>query len=124
VVNLLPLTAATRGLLHAGRLSQMRAGAALVNLARGAHVPWADLQQALDSGHLAHAVLDVFEHEPLPPEHPAWLHPQVTVLPHVAALTDPRSASACVARNVKAFLAAQAGQMGEVEHWVDRQRGY
>jgi glyoxylate/hydroxypyruvate reductase A len=124
VVNLLPLTAATHGLLHAGRLAQMRPGAALVNLARGAHLPWPDLQEALNSGHVAHAVLDVFEAEPLPSDHPAWLHPQVTVLPHVAALTDPRSASECVARNVKTFLGTGLTASGEVEHRVDRQRGY
>ena len=77
-------------------------GAAVVNLARGAHVVDADLLAALDSGHLRHAVLDVFHAEPLPAGHPFWSHPRVTVLPHAAAATDPRSAAAVAAANLRA----------------------
>ena len=87
VVNLLPLTPATRGLFNATTFAQMRRGASLVNLARGGHVVDADLLAALASGQLSRAVLDVFEIEPLPAEHPYWAHPQVTLLPHVAAPT-------------------------------------
>ena len=119
VVNLLPLTAPTTGLLCASTLAQLPRGAAVVNLARGGHVVEADLLAALASGHLSHAVLDVFATEPLPSSHPFWSHPQVTVLPHVAAATDVRSAAAVVARNVQAFRAGRA-----LEHQVDRQRGY
>lgn len=119
VVNLLPLTPATRGLFNAGTLAQMRPGASLVNLARGGHVVDADLLAALDSGHLRHAVLDVFAAEPLPAEHPFWHHAQVTVLPHVAAQTDPRSAALVAADNVHAFRAGRAPS-----HLVDRTRGY
>ena len=119
VINLLPLTPATRGLLDARRLACMPRGASLVNLARGAHVVEADLLAALASGHLAHAVLDVFATEPLPNEHPFWSHPQVTVLPHVAALTDARSASAVVARNVHALREGRS-----LQHIVDRGAGY
>jgi len=119
VVNLLPLTAATRGLFDAAAFAQMPRGAALVNLARGAHVVEADLLTALASGQLGHAVLDVFEHEPLPAGHPFWSHPAVTVLPHVAAPTDPRSAALIAARNVQAWRAG-----AEPAHLVDRSRGY
>jgi glyoxylate/hydroxypyruvate reductase A len=119
LVNLLPLTPDTRGLIDATLLAQLPAGAALVNLARGAHVVDADLLAALDSGHLRHAVLDVFHSEPLPPAHPYWRHPRVTVLPHVAAATDPRSAATVVAANVRAALAGQP-----VQHRVERVRGY
>lgn len=119
VINLLPLTPQTRGLVNAGMLAALPRGASFVNLARGAHVVDADLLAALDSGHLRHAVLDVFHQEPLPPEHPFWLHPQVTVLPHVAALSDVRSAAQQVAANL-ALL-----QRGEpLLHTVDRSRGY
>jgi glyoxylate/hydroxypyruvate reductase A len=97
----------------------MRAGASLVNLARGAHVVEADLLAALERGHLHHAVLDVFAAEPLPPEHPFWRHPQVTVLPHVAAQTDPRSAARVAADNVRAVRQGRAPL-----HLVDRTRGY
>ena len=119
VVNLLPLTPATRGMFNADTFAQMRASASLVNLARGAHVVDAHLIAALDSGHLRHAVLDVFATEPLPADHPYWRHPQITVLPHVAAQTDPRSAALIAADNVRAFRAGRAPS-----HLVDRTRGY
>lgn len=119
VVNLLPLTPATRGLVDATFLAALPAGASLVNLARGAHVVDADLLAALDGGRLAHAVLDVFATEPLPPAHPYWSHPRVTVLPHVAAQTDPRSAAAVAAANLRALRDGRP-----LAHCVDRARGY
>ncbi|MBI5257110.1 MAG: glyoxylate/hydroxypyruvate reductase A [Burkholderiales bacterium] len=119
LVNLLPLTPETRGLLDARCFCAMPRGAAVVNLARGAHVVDADLLAALDSGAIGHAVLDVFSTEPLPPEHRYWSHPQVTVLPHAAAQTDLRSAARLAARNLHALAAGQP-----LQHLVDRQRGY
>lgn len=119
VLNLLPLTPHTRGLIDAGFLGRMKAGAALVNFGRGGHVVETDLLAALDAGSLAHAVLDVFAIEPLPTAHPFWQHPRVTVLPHVAALTDLRSAANVVASNLDRL---QAGQ--PLLHLVDRARGY
>jgi glyoxylate/hydroxypyruvate reductase A len=119
VVNLLPLTPETQGLFDAARFAQMPRGACLVNLARGAHVVDADLLAALASGQLQHAVLDVFATEPLPGAHPFWSHSAVTVLPHVAAPTDPRSAAPIAARNLIAWRAGRP-----VEHLVDRARGY
>ena len=119
VVNLLPLTAETRGLLNAAAFAQMPRGASLVNLARGAHVVEADLLAALATSQLNHAVLDVFATEPLPPGHPFWLHPAITVLPHVAAPTDPHSAAAVAANNV---LALREGR--PLQNLVDRTRGY
>ena len=119
LINLLPLTPDTRGLLNADLLARLPRGAALLNLARGAHLVDADLLAALASGKISHAVLDVFHSEPLPAGHPFWVHPQVTVLPHVAALTDLRSASATVAVNLQAL---QAGT--RLAHLVDRARGY
>ncbi len=119
VINLLPLTTATRGLLDARFFAALPRGAGIVNLARGAHVVDADLLAALDSGQLQHAVLDVFHTEPLPPGHAFWTHPRVTVLPHVAALTDARSAAQLVAENVKAFVEGRPPA-----HLVQRERGY
>jgi glyoxylate/hydroxypyruvate reductase len=119
VINLLPLTPATHGLFDARVFAAMRRGASFVNLARGAHVVDADLIAALDGGRVRHAVLDVFVVEPLPPAHPYWSHPQVTVLPHVAAPTDPRSAAAIVAAQVRRLRAGEP-----LRALVDRARGY
>jgi glyoxylate/hydroxypyruvate reductase len=119
VINLLPLTDATRGLFDRARLEQMRPGASLVNLARGAHVVEKDLLAALNAGRLAHAVLDVFDAEPLPPTHVFWFHPHVTLWPHAAAQTDLRSAAAVVAANVEAVRRGATPS-----HLVDRARGY
>jgi glyoxylate/hydroxypyruvate reductase A len=119
VINLLPLTAATHGLLDARFFAALPRGAGLVNLARGAHVVDADLLAALDRGHLAHAVLDVFHTEPLPSDHRYWSHPNVTLLPHVAAQTDPSSASQVVAANVRSLLEGRP-----LAHLVQRERGY
>jgi glyoxylate/hydroxypyruvate reductase A len=119
VINLLPLTPQTRGLLDAGFFAALPAGASVVNLARGAHVVDADLLAALAAGHLQHAVLDVFDGEPLAADHPYWQHPQVTVLPHVAAQTDMRSAALVAADNLRAGLSGRP-----VQHRVLRERGY
>jgi glyoxylate/hydroxypyruvate reductase A len=119
LINLLPLTIETRGILGAPLLDRLPAGAGLVNLARGVHMVEADVLAALDSGRLGHAVLDVFGTEPLPPDHPFWRHPRATVLPHAAAMTDARSAAQVVARNVDALAAGRP-----LAHLVARDRGY
>jgi glyoxylate/hydroxypyruvate reductase len=119
VVNLLPLTPNTRGLLDHRFFSLLPKGSSVVNLARGAHVVDADLLAALDTGQLRRAVLDVFNTEPLPVHHRYWKHPQVTVLPHAAAMTDERSAAKVVAANLLALWAGRP-----LQHLVDRGRGY
>jgi glyoxylate/hydroxypyruvate reductase A len=119
LVVLLPLTPETRGLIDARFLAQLPDGAVLINLARGALVEDDDLLNALDAGRLRHAVLDVFNVEPLPPEHRYWSHPRVSVTPHIAALTDPKTASAFVAENVRRMRAGEP-----LLGIVDRERGY
>jgi len=91
LICLLPLTPETEGILDADLFSKLPKRAYLINAARGGHMVEEDLIPALDSGRLAHATLDVFRTEPLPGEHPFWDHPQITVTPHNAAITDPRS---------------------------------
>lgn len=108
LVNLLPLTAATAGILSAPLFSQLPPGAALINFGRGGHLQEEDLLAALQTGRLSHAVLDVFNEEPLPAGHPFWSHRQITVLPHVAASTDYESAAPIAVANVAAFRAGRA----------------
>jgi len=83
-VCLLPLTRETEGIFSARTFAMMPKGAMLVNVGRGKHVVDQDLIAALDSGQLSYAALDALWPEPLPPESPLWLHPRVTVMPHVA----------------------------------------
>lgn len=119
VVLLLPQTMATENLMNAARLDLLAEGAVLINPGRGPLVDDEALLAALDSGHLAHATLDVFREEPLPPEHPFWAHDKVTVTPHIASVTRPSSAARVIAENIR------RGEAGEpFLHLVDRTRGY
>ena len=101
VVCLLPLTDQTRGILNLANLKKVRKGGGLINVARGPHVVVPDLIAALDSGHLAHAWLDVFDQEPLPADSPLWKHPGISITPHAAALTEPRTAVKRIAENIE-----------------------
>jgi len=119
VVTLLPKTAETENILNARTLALLAPGAAVLNPGRGPLIDDAALLEALDSGRLGHATLDVFRQEPLPQDHPFWAHPRVTVTPHIAADTRALTASRVVAENVR------RGEAGEpFLHLVDRERGY
>ena len=104
LVCLLPLTEKTKGILNSSLFQQLPIGASIINAARGAHLLENDLLEALASGQLAHATLDVFAQEPLPEEHPFWSHPKVTVTPHIASLIDPTSGGHIIANNIERFI--------------------
>ncbi len=119
LVNVLPLTRDTKGLLDAKLFAALPRGAYLINMARGGHVVDEALLAALDSGHLSGAALDVFNQEPLPQEHRYWTHPKVQVTPHVAGATNPRTASPGVIENIRNVRAGKP-----LINTVDPKSGY
>ncbi len=118
LVNALPLTDATRGLLDATLLTQLQ-DAVIVNVGRGATLEPADLRAALEGGHVRRAVLDVVETEPLPADDWRWAHPRVTLTPHISGPTAPEDVVAAI---VEAYEALSAGR--RPRHVVDLGRGY
>lgn len=119
LICLLPDTSQTRGLINATTLALLPQGAVLLNPGRGTLIDEGALLAALETGRVGHAVLDVFQTEPLPPGHPFWVHPRVTVTPHIAAETRPETAALLVADNLRR---ARDGQ--PLLHLVDRAKGY
>ena len=119
VVLLLPDTAATENTLNAQTLALLPKGARVINPGRGPLIDDDALLAALDSGHIAHATLDVFRIEPLPADHPYWAHPNVTVTPHIAADTRAITSAQVIAENIR------RGECAEPYlHLVDRDLGY
>lgn len=119
LVLLLPLTGETENILDARALAQMPKGAVIINPGRGPLIDDDALLSALDAGHIAHATLDVFRVEPLPPAHPYWAHAKVTVTPHIASATRPETAAQVIAQNIAGHEAGQP-----LMHLVDRSHGY
>jgi glyoxylate/hydroxypyruvate reductase A len=113
-VCLLPLTAETEGIFCARTFAMMPRGAMLVNVGRGKHVVDADLIAALDSGQLSYAALDALWPEPLPPESPLWLHPRITVMPHVARRPTVAQLVTEMVANIRSLEAGQ-GLLQEVD---------
>ena len=119
LICLLPLTDATQGIINKQLLSHLPKNAVLINGARGGHVVDDDLRDALDSGHLRAAVLDVFNIEPLPEDHYWWDHPKVIITPHIASQTQPHSAAERIKYSIECF------ERGETPpNVVDLNKGY
>jgi len=118
-VCLLPLTKETTGILSARTFAMMPRGAMVINVGRGKHVVEKDLIEALDSGQLSYAALDALHPEPLPPESPLWLHPKVTVMPHVARRPTVAQLVTEIAANIRRL---EAG--GSLLQPIDLKMGY
>ncbi|MFZ9948736.1 MAG: 2-hydroxyacid dehydrogenase [Gemmobacter sp.] len=119
VVTLLPLTPATENTLDAESLGLLAQGAFIVNPGRGALIDEGALLAALGSGQVGGATLDVFRTEPLPPDHPFWADPRITITPHIAADTRAETSAEVIAENIRRDLDGRP-----LLHLVDRAAGY
>jgi glyoxylate/hydroxypyruvate reductase A len=119
LICLLPLTSSTKGIINQQLLKQLPEHAVLINVARGEHVVEADLLDALNNGRIRAATLDVFASEPLPSEHPYWLHPSITLTPHCAALSDLDSVIEQIADNILRLQAKQP-----LHNSINKTQGY
>lgn len=119
LVAVLPDTPQTAGLLDAQMLRCLPRDALLINVGRGSLIVESDLVEVLDSGHLAGAVLDVFQTEPLPNEHPFWRTPRLTLTAHVAARSWPRDITAIFSANLQRYRAGRP-----LRYLLDSSRGY
>jgi glyoxylate/hydroxypyruvate reductase A len=119
LICLLPLTDETQGVLSSRLFELLPKGAFLINPGRGGHLVDQDLVEALDSGQLSGALLDVFQLEPLAKDHPFWKHPKVTITPHVAAKSIPGQSADQIIESIRNV---ERGELPTGQ--VNRLRGY
>ena len=100
LILLLPLTERTKTIINSASLKFVKNGAVVINAGRGGLIEDNDLLKALDVGKISGCTLDVFNEEPLPQEHPFWLHEKVTVTPHISAPTRLKSSIKSILANI------------------------
>ena len=119
VVLTVPLTPATRGLIGARELATMKPSAWLVNIGRGPLVDGDALLEALSEKRIGGAILDVFDEEPLPADHPLWKLENVVITPHISGPSTPDEIGPIFDDNLRRYLARRP-----LRFEVDRKRGY
>jgi glyoxylate/hydroxypyruvate reductase A len=107
LICLLPLTNETQGILNADLFALLPKGARLLHTGRGPQLDPQALIDALDSGQLSAAMMDVTDPEPLPIGHPLWSHPKVLITPHIASVTQPETAARSVIENIRRHRAGE-----------------
>ncbi|KAB2687583.1 2-hydroxyacid dehydrogenase [Brucella pseudogrignonensis] len=107
LICLLPLTNETQGILNADLFALLPKGARLLHTGRGPQLDPQALIDALDSGQLSAAMMDVTDPEPLPIGHPLWSHPKVLITPHIASVTQPKTAARSVIENIRRHRAGE-----------------
>ena len=119
LVNLLPLTPQTHGILNHTLFSKLLKGSYIIQVARGPHLVTNDLLNAIDSGQISGAAIDVFDREPLPKNHAFWSHPKVHITPHCASISSPKSVAPQIIDNYIRLIDNQA-----LLNQVDTTKGY
>ncbi|MDC4987825.1 glyoxylate/hydroxypyruvate reductase A [Acinetobacter baumannii] len=119
LICLLPLTPQTQGLINQKMIQSLRKNSSIINFSRGLIIDDLALREELNNGHLEHVVLDVFDIEPLSPESWHWQHEKVTVLPHISAPTNRKSASLIVAENIRKYRLD-----GSIPPFINKMIGY
>jgi len=119
LISLLPLTPETHHILNHESLSQLPRGAQIINFSRGAIIDTPSLVKLLDKEYLSHAILDVFDIEPLPTESTLWEHEKITVLPHISAPTNIDTAIKITVNNIERYR-----MFNELPPTVNIKKGY
>lgn len=119
LINILPLTKATKGILNRKFFAVMKSDAFIINVGRGQHLVDEDLIEALDTDMIRGASLDVFQEEPLPETHPFWTHSKIQITPHIASLTHIKSVYPQVVDNIKRVYSNKS-----ILNYIDTEKGY
>lgn len=119
LINTLPLTPLTRGILNQQLFEQLPEKSVLINVGRGQHLNEPDLLNALTQGKLSRAILDVFSEEPLAKSHPFWSHPNISLTPHISAPTLREETVKQITAKIRKLAAGE-----RVSGQVDLARGY
>jgi len=119
LINILPLTNATRGFININLLRKLKTGAYVINVGRGPHVVDQDILKAIEERMISGAALDVFHEEPLPLDHPFWVNENIVLTPHIASITNIKTAREQIFENIRRFLNGE-----KVLNEVSVEKGY